>query len=64
MLDPETVHWYRTTAQKEIDRLTHALRKEQTEEETRMLRARIKAMEAVASWKWEAPSNDAEIEFL
>lgn len=63
-LDPETVEWYRLEANKAIERLTQALRKEQPEEETKMTRARIKAMEEVVSWKQRPTTPDDEIKFL
>lgn len=64
MLDNNTVDWYRDRANKEIDRLTKALRKEDlSEEKTRSIRARIAVLEEVARWTWNAPSNDPEIEF-
>ena len=50
-LDPETCYWYKQQAEKEIERLVQSLRKEQTEESTRMTRAKIVAMETIKTWK-------------
>lgn len=63
MLDPETVLWYRTKAQKEIERLTKALRAEQSDESTRLLRARIKVLEDLVTWKQDSHSTDSELSF-
>lgn len=63
-LDHETVSWYQFKASASIDRLIQALRKDQTEEETRTTRARIKAMEEVLTWKPESLIPDIETNFL
>lgn len=63
-LDPETCYWYRQQADKAIARMVESLRKDQPEEDTRMTRARIRAMEEVRQWKPESQKPDTEVEFL
>lgn len=63
-LDPDTIGWYKLKATATIDRLIQALRKDQSEEDTRLTRARIKAMEEVLSWKPESLIPDPETSFL
>ena len=63
-LDPETVEFYRAMARKAVNRLTDALRKDQPEEETKALRARIKAFEELVSWKPASEGTDPETRFL
>lgn len=62
-LDPLSREWYQSKCQKEIDQSMQALRADQSEEDTRRLRVRIKVLEEVMDWSPNVPSPDAEITF-